>query len=604
MCQACNNGKRIAETGKNDNRTTYCASTCIRGKEFLTTQYDCLPCSGTSEKVSNSGRIHVQTDLETYGNWAILTIPDDEQSRSLCQSCSNRILYGNNKCVLKNCPTGYFKADGICRSCEINKQDNSDCYSDKWPMCFDNYGAQMYKQTIPDELKQAWQNECSACPGKTIHRISNLNPFCTTKCSTNEFVSSTGVCYPCSSPKVVSLCINGTGDCSVDGINLCNACKDEKGNPNRKYVNGNCVLDLEVCPAGYVMDKNKICRSCDTQGPIEIEIDEASGCTKCNIANEEQGYTDVKKRWIDERENKLYCYNDCGEGYVQRGDNGECKKCTDLGTQWSSGYPPSQIFTDMCANCSTATKTYSLTGGSEARYCSLTTCPSETFRFAINSCEPCSSMTYPHYKVDSKELCENNCIKNKRMYIDNKCILYKPGTYGVCNSDSPDPDNFPNYPAGIGILYRDNDWKCRSCTSDAAYKTTQKQCESCGDLRRFTDDSYCIKAGCEQTITFLSINNRCISCNTETAVAIADLTDSKQLCTSCSNHRVMQTGTNTYACVLICEDGDWQDISGECRTGISTIDNEIGIDITSQQLCKNANGDISQDGEKLYCIPK
>ncbi|MBQ3117622.1 MAG: hypothetical protein IJC11_04800 [Alphaproteobacteria bacterium] len=78
----------------------------------------------------------------------------------------------------------------------------------------------------------------------------------------------------------------------------------------------------------------------------------------------------------------------------------------------------------------------------------------------------------------------------------------------------------------------------------------------------------------------------------------------KQLCTSCSNHRVMQTGTNTYACVLICEDGDWQDISGKCRTGISTIDNEIGIDITSQQLCKNANGDISQDGEKLYCIPK
>ena len=125
----------------------------------------------------------------------------------------------------------------------------------------------------------------------------------------------------------------------------------------------------------------------------------------------------------------------------------------------------------MCANCSTATKTYSLTGGSEARYCSLTTCPSETFRFAINSCEPCTSMTYPHYKVDSKELCENNCIKNKRMYIDNKCILYKPRTYGVCNSDSPDPDNFPNYPAGIRTLYRDNDWKCRSCTADAAYKT-------------------------------------------------------------------------------------------------------------------------------------
>lgn len=53
-----------------------------------------------------------------------------------------------------------------------------------------------------------------------------------------------------------------------------------------------------------------------------------------------------------------------------------------------------------------------------------------------------------------------------------------------------------------------------------------------------------------------------------------------------------------------CYSGNWQDISGECRTGISTIDNEIGLDTISQQLCKNANGNISKEGKKLYCIPQ
>ena len=90
------------------------------GAEFLTTQYGCLPCTGTSSKVPNVGRIHVASDLETYDNWRALTIPNDAQAKALCNACGNRLIYNNNQCVLKECPNGYYKSNGLCRKCVIN----------------------------------------------------------------------------------------------------------------------------------------------------------------------------------------------------------------------------------------------------------------------------------------------------------------------------------------------------------------------------------------------------------------------------------------------------------------------------------------------------
>ena len=238
-------------------------------------------------------------------------------------------------------------------------------------------------------------------------------------------------------------------------------------------------------------------------------------------------------------------------------------------------------------------------------FCSLTTCPTNTFRVVNGRCNSCSAVSGPDgfaTKVDSQKDCQ---ACDNRMYVDGYCLLYQPGDYGVCNSDSPDPENFPNYPSGMGKLYRDVDWVCRSCTADASYKTTKAECESCGDLRQFNErDSYCFKAGCEETVTFLASNNRCQSCVLETAIEIADEADSKQLCTACGNRRIMQIDDKTYACALICGEDEWQTIKGECRVGVSDIDNEIGIDSVSVHMCQNADGQVLDKDGKKYCVPK
>ncbi|MBQ9089509.1 MAG: hypothetical protein IJY58_00455, partial [Alphaproteobacteria bacterium] len=543
MCQACGNEKRIAEVGEGDNQVTYCATTCIRGKEFLTTQYGCLPCFGTHEKIQNPGSIHVQTDLETYGQWSALTMPNDAQAKMLCNACGNRVVY-DGKCVLKECPTGYHKSGGICRKCHLNKVNNTDCFSGNWSKCHDNY-TPLYNTTLSDELKKSWQNECTQnCSGKQIY-VSGGKPFCSLTCQENEFLSAFGTCYPCSTPEIVDLV--GIGSYTAQLEAMCRACKDERGYPNRKYADGKCVLDMDVCPTGYFMDENKTCYPCSEQKPVIITNDDASGCTKCNVPQEEQGYTNVTKRWVMTWQGKNYCLFDCGSDYMQMYDTGVCKKCSELGTMTSivAANPTSlpQEFMKMCADCSTDTKTYSLDNGSVKRFCSLTTCPKNTYRAYNGQCVSCSlSGDYgPNYgfytQVDSQKDCQ---ACDNRMYVDGYCLLYQPGDYGVCNSDSPDPENFPNYPSGMGKLYRDVDWVCRSCTADASYKTTKAECESCGDLRQFNEsDSYCFKAGCEETVTFLASNNRCQSCVLETAIEIADEADSKQLCTACGNRRIM-----------------------------------------------------------------
>ena len=261
----------------------------------------------------------------------------------------------------------------------------------------------------------------------------------------------------------------------------------------------------------------------------------------------------------------------------------------------------------MCSDCSTDKKTYSVDVASKSVYCSLPDCPKNYFRVFNGRCESCSNTSGPadtyYTKVDSKEACESAC--SNRMYVDGSCLLYDPGKNGVCNNDSPNPEKFPNYPAGEGKFYRDVNWACRSCTSDTSYKSTREECDTCGALRRFTDDSYCVKAGCEQNVTFLTIDNQCKSCDSATATPIADNNDSKQLCKECANHRVMRTGENTYSCAIICDEEEWQDIEGGCHGSLfDTPSNEIGWDSDSLRACESAGRVVTTDEDKYFCDKK
>ena len=618
QCNACEASydKHVAESESGNAKKTYCASTCVMGSEFLTTQYGCLPCSGPSPKVPNVGRIHVASDLETYDNWRALTIPNDAQAKALCDACGNRVLYNGNQCVLKECPSGYYKSTGLCRKCVINKTDSYDCYSDRWPACYDNYTPFYWGNNyIPAEYRELWQNECTQnCPGKALYHIRNSKtnkngglPYCTSQCGQNEFISGFGTCFPCDTMSNVSL--DYPGGYSAELVELCEACRGADGQPNRKYLSGTCVLDLDVCPAGYFKGKNTFCYPCSNQGPVEITNDAESGCTKCNTADPDNGYDPAKIRWIENWGGKTYCLKKCDEGYLQFLDDGSCTKCSNLGTYkniTNNSYtliPDS--FKKMCSDCSTDTKTYSVNVASKSTHCSLT-CPANYFRVSNGRCESCTSTVGPdgwNTAVDSKEACENTCPS--RMYVNGYCLYYKPGSYGVCNNDSPDPVKFPNYPEGIGKYYRDTSYVCRSCTSDTSYKTTREECDTCGALRRFTDDSYCVKAGCEQNVTFLTVDNQCKSCTTETATEIADNNDAKQLCKECANHRVMRTGENTYFCAVICDESEWQDINGSCHGALfDTPSNEIGWDSDSLRACENAGRIVTTDDSKYYCEQK
>ena len=618
QCNACEASydKHVAESGSGQSKRTYCATTCVMGGEFLTTQYGCLPCSGPSSKVPNVGRIHVASDLETYDNWRALTIPNDAQAQALCNACGNRVIYNGNQCVLKQCPSGYYKSTGLCRKCVINKTNSADCYSDRWPSCYDNYTPFYWGNNyIPAEYRELWQNECTQnCPGKALYHIRNSKtnkngglPYCTSQCGQNEFISGFGTCFPCDTMSNVSL--DYPGGYSAELVELCEACRGADGQPNRKYLSGTCVLDLDVCPVGYFKGKNTFCYPCSNQGPVEITNDAESGCTKCNTADPDNGYDPAKIRWIESWGGKTYCLSKCADGFVQFLDDGSCTNCTSLGTfkGMSHGTLLPNSFKKMCSDCSTNTKTYSVDVASSSVTCSLINCPQNYFRVSNGRCEICTSTQGPNStyntKVDSKEACEGVCPN--RMYVNGACLYYKPGSYGVCNNDSPDPEKFPNYPEGVGKYYRDVDWVCRTCTSDTSYKTTREECDSCGSLRRFTDDSYCVKAGCEQNVTFLTIDNQCKSCTTETAVAIADNNDAKQLCTECDNHRVMRTGEETYACAIVCDEEEWQDIDGNCHGSLfDTPTNEIGWDSASLRACENADRFVTTDEGKYYCDQK
>ena len=91
MCRACKDPThRVEGAGSGASKQTYCATGCIIGNSFLSKSKGCIRCDSMTE----------------------IEIADEDQARAQCLACPNRIWFkadNTYKCVLKNCPNGYFK---------------------------------------------------------------------------------------------------------------------------------------------------------------------------------------------------------------------------------------------------------------------------------------------------------------------------------------------------------------------------------------------------------------------------------------------------------------------------------------------------------------
>lgn len=60
-------------------------------------------------------------------------------------------------------------------------------------------------------------------------------------------------------------------------------------------------------------------------------------------------------------------------------------------------------------------------------------------------------------------------------------------------------------------------------------------------------------------------------------------------------------------CVQQCTPDEWQDVNGECHSGImDSLDgkNEIGSDDISINKCHSSGRQAEQEGHQYFCMPK
>ena len=204
------------------------------------------------------------------------------------------------------------------------------------------------------------------------------------------------------------------------------------------------------------------------------------------------------------------------------------------------------------------------------------------------------------YKAEC-EACGNH------MYLNKYCVYVKEGTSGICNNDSPDTSKWPNYPAGIGVFYRDNTGVCRRCDDqNNSYTATETECNSCVvngvQIRRLAGGA-CVYGGCSEGDTFRTPTG-CTNCSTSAVKVETTGQDATLLCNAC-HRRIMTTVDEKQYCVQTCDSGEWQDINGDCwNTDTDVGSNEIGVDELSSQLCRNASRTPTKDTNtgQVYCI--
>ena len=584
QCMACpGDTHRVAEIDNGDVKTTYCAVSCIKGEEFMSKSNGCIPCGSSTE-----------TD-----------IPSDDQSLLLCASCSNRVWFRESstatpRCVLKECPDGYFKNKGKCRKCKLNP--SSDCYSGAWPNCYDYYSAVLWYKSflVSDQsVVSKWREECTECQSASNDSLreehtpidTNNYTYCPRSCPNDgqHFQDFYGRCYTCDTDEKPSLVLNGMTNTYIR--NMCTSCAE----PNKRIISGNyCIKDEEVDCSDGILSNNNTCYACDDEKlTIGVAGPTGSGC------EENCGDTYYLA-------SSTACYRKCpSTGYFQD-KYGNCHECSKLGDgyelgTWEFTYNET-VMGGMCRACGD----YDIFKKGGTHTCAPTKCAKgNKFRNAYGKCVSCTSAGTT---VDVGSYKDECLACGNRLYINNYCVLYNPGTSGVCNNDGQ--DGFPDYSAGEGIKYRDNTGMCRNCADkNTAYAASTEECTSCDPLTgpRRIADGQCVYGGCIEGETFQITSSDCISCTTPSAKeSIASNNGAETLCTSCGR-RVMTIGVDDDVksyCVQSCASGEWQDVDGKCHDGaVSTATNEIGSDTTSQNLCEYAGRVVEIDeSSRYYCV--
>ena len=566
MCLACTTLEhRVEEAGSGDNLKTYCATGCVMGNSFLSKSSGCIKCDSTSEPA----------------------LPNDEQARRQCAACSNRVWFykgwGDYSCVLKDCPEGYVKYEGLCYPCKLPSGLG-------WPLYYDYYSARIWVssfKTSDGDMTSKWSEGCNKCAtvaDDTLRDNRHIivygsSTYCPHKCASGQFQSMYGTCYDCSEESSPSVRLNER----ISGYlkNLCTTvCTNREIQDNKcvKILNDTCDEKTQFKGA------NGKCYECNHASKVLVESDEISGCSQnCNRSYDK---------------NTKYCYPICSSGYIQD-FSGTCIPCSDIGNGYNIGHQDdkSDVVLDVCTTgCGEGVNEYYNTG---YYYCRPTNCGKGNIH-GHGGCTACPSSGTSKL-ANSQTECE---ACGNHIYLDGYCVYYKPGTSGVCNNDSPDTTKYPNYTTGV--YYRDNTGICRRCDSQtSAYKATAEECASCNGLRRLTSDGQCVHDGCTENITFLTLTG-CMECDTsELKVQVPNSAEAKMTCESCSR-RIMtinanSTEVNAY-CVAECDGDEWQDVDGSCHIKeIDTQTNEIGSDEESQSLCRKSGRTVYQEGFKFFC---
>ncbi len=586
MCQACQPISHRTEEANQDGAVkTYCATGCVKGNSFLSKSSGCIPCNSTTE-----------TD-----------IPSDDQSLLLCASCPNRVWYrawygAGYKCIIRDCPDGYFKTNGAtCTRCDTSI--NGDFY-------YKALGDPGHSSSA-GKLTEEWAEECRQCASdKSGAYKTNRHPvksesttYCVRKCGENQFQDFSGKCYDCTTDESPSFELNGTLNKREYLFNLCTSCTTAQ----REVKGANCVKvrseeckDDEETGMKYFKGSDYKCYPCNQPGSVYTDTQE--DCIgNCG-----------EQRFYDSRTQK--CYYNCGSDYVMS-YSGKCVHCSDVGDGVIMGYFNAQNtdIDNIClTSCNGVNTLYKACTVADCHFCAPKDCgenkiPGPTHSNWSKICYPCPTADTKTLHMNRDEYQAECEACGHHMYINKYCVYMNPGVSGVCNNDSPDVEKYPNHTAGIGVLYRDKTGVCRRCDDkNNSYATTEEECNSCVvngvQIRRLVS-GMCVYGGCTEGDTFQTPTG-CTSCSTNSVKVEVIGQDATLLCNSC-NRRIMKTADEKQYCVQKCEDGDWQDINGDCWSSGTDIDeNEIGVDDISAQLCRNASRTPNKNEStgRVYCI--
>ncbi len=265
-CSKCSNRKIKDEK----DGVGVCAKTGnICPKDMFYGEEDCIPCDDTSpintteeecNKCSNRKMTGGEWNrcvlkecpkgyFKTGGNWC--TPCDELEVKGYvepdeCFKCSNRELYGQ-ECVLKECPNGHFRnKEGACIKCGVES-----AYS--WSLL-------------------ASKEECAKCEN-TI----SYNGYCILpqECPANHLQGIDGKCFHCEDLKDISTTAKECDKC-----------------PNRKYVDGKCVP--KECPADHFKNKAGSCYECKSLKFYQAETT-FEECSKCPNREYKEGWCKWKR---------------------------------------------------------------------------------------------------------------------------------------------------------------------------------------------------------------------------------------------------------------------------------------------------------------------